>query len=89
MSDTSAQIAFVQKEPIPESPPPSTAAGPIKWMRDNLFSGWVNSILTLAGTFGWSARSVLAGLLGVSIAGVAFMLSIATLTGYVLTNWIP
>ena len=47
------------------------------------------SILTLAGTFGWSVRSVLAGLLGVSIAGVAFTLSIATLTGYVLTHWIP
>jgi hypothetical protein len=46
-------------------------------------------VLTLGGAFGWSVRSVLAGLLSVSIAGIVFMLSIAFLTGYVLTHWIP
>jgi hypothetical protein len=49
----------------------------------------VYSVLTLGGAFGWSVRSVLAGLLSVSIAGIVFMLSIAFLTGYVLTHWIP
>lgn len=47
------------------------------------------SVATLGGTFGWSLRSVLAGLFSVVVAGVAFMLSIAFLTGYVLTHWIP
>ena len=49
MSDTSSQnsIAFVRHDQIPPSPPPVTAAGPIKWMKDNLFNGAVNSILTI------------------------------------------
>lgn len=40
-------IAFVADGQIPASPPPSSAVGPVKWMKDNLFSGVVNSILTV------------------------------------------
>ena len=40
-------IAFVADGQIPASPPPSNAVGPVKWMKDNLFSGVVNSILTV------------------------------------------
>ncbi len=55
MSETHAETAFARKAPIafvadgqiPASPPPSSAVGPVKWARDNLFSGPVNSILTL------------------------------------------
>ena len=48
MSDTHAHsVAFVQDTPIPESPPPAREAGMVKWMRENLFAGWVNSSLTL------------------------------------------
>ncbi|WP_146346057.1 amino acid ABC transporter permease [Falsiphaeobacter marinintestinus] len=68
MTDTSSQIAFVQKEPIPESPPPSTAAGPVKWMRDNLFSGWLNSLLTLAAL--WAIYVILSGTLPWLLNGV-------------------
>jgi general L-amino acid transport system permease protein len=28
-------------------PPPSTVIGPIAWLRQNLFSGWVNSLVTV------------------------------------------
>ena len=43
MSDTNAQsVAFVRNSEIPASPPPAGETGPVKWMRENLFSGWVN-----------------------------------------------
>ncbi len=64
MSDAHAHsVAFVRETEIPPSPPPASQAGAIKWMRDNLFSGLFNSILTLlaiyfiyklvAGAFPW------------------------------------
>ncbi|MEM7743581.1 MAG: amino acid ABC transporter permease [Pseudomonadota bacterium] len=40
-------IAFVATEQIPASPPPPNAVGPVKWVKDNLFPGPVNSILTI------------------------------------------
>lgn len=47
MSDTSANaVAFVRTEPVPASAPPVNAAGPVKWLKDNLFDGVGNSILT-------------------------------------------
>lgn len=45
MTDTN--VAFVRTEEIPPSAPPSTAAGPVKWIKENLFSGWLNTILTV------------------------------------------
>ena len=48
MSDTQSQpIAFVRETPIPPSPPPASQAGVVKWLRENLFSGPANSILTI------------------------------------------
>lgn len=52
MSDSNAQnVAFVRQTAIPPSPPPNTAAGPVKWAQENLFNGWVNSILTIVALF--------------------------------------
>lgn len=49
MSDTHAHsVAFVRETAIPPSPAPVNAAGPIKWMRDNLFATWANALLTVA-----------------------------------------
>ena len=45
------QIAFVATEEIPASPPPLKEAGAVKWMRENLFSGWFNTILTLVALY--------------------------------------
>ncbi|WP_299548607.1 amino acid ABC transporter permease [uncultured Tateyamaria sp.] len=46
MSDTSA--AFVRTEQVPPSPPPTSATGPVKWAKDNLFSTPLYSLLTIA-----------------------------------------
>ena len=52
MSDTHAQsVAFVRKTEIPPSPPPLKEAGIVKWLRENLFSNWFNSILTLVALY--------------------------------------
>jgi hypothetical protein len=42
-----APFAFVRKETLAQETPPLSVAGPIAWVRANLFSGPVNSILTL------------------------------------------
>ena len=48
MSDKhSHSVAFVRTETVPEAPPPASEAGAIKWMRENLFNGVLNSILTI------------------------------------------
>ncbi|WNJ93628.1 amino acid ABC transporter permease [Bosea sp. 685] len=39
--------AFVRKETLPQETAPLSVAGPVAWVRANLFSGPVNSILTL------------------------------------------
>ena len=33
--------------PTPPSPPPLASAGAVRWLRENLFSGWLDSALTL------------------------------------------
>ncbi|SHG77783.1 amino acid ABC transporter permease [Cognatishimia maritima] len=43
----STELAFVRTEQIPPSPPPSSAIGPKKWIKDNLFSSIPNTILTI------------------------------------------
>ena len=43
--------AFVQEKPAEELKPPITEVGVIGWMRNNLFNGWFNSILTLVTCF--------------------------------------
>ena len=45
MTDTS--IAFVATKQIPPSPPPASEVGPMRWVRENLFNGWLNSVLTV------------------------------------------
>ncbi len=64
MSDTS----FVRTEMLDEKAPPLSTVGIIGWLRENLFSSWVNSILTvvclsaiiyvLSGLFPWMFQSV-------------------------------
>ena len=41
------QTAFVRTEMLAEQAPPPASVGVIGWMRENLFSGWLNSILTV------------------------------------------
>ncbi|QBY02383.1 ABC transporter permease subunit [Rhodophyticola sp. CCM32] len=64
MSDHHAQtVSYVRDTMLPEKEPPVTQRGVYKWVRENLFSGWLNSALTLislafvywvlAHTLGW------------------------------------
>ncbi len=42
---------FVATGDIPASPPPSSAVGPIAWVRQNLFSSVSNTVMTLLGIY--------------------------------------
>ena len=51
-------FAFVRAEIIPEQSPPVSQIGPIRWARENLFSSWLNGILTvLSLAFVWFVLS--------------------------------
>jgi general L-amino acid transport system permease protein len=69
MSDTHAQtVAFARETILPEQDPPVAEAGAIKWLRENLFSSWLNAILTilslyviywvLSHTLGWMVNGI-------------------------------
>jgi general L-amino acid transport system permease protein len=53
MSETDAltanRTAFVRADMLAPALPPVTERGAVKWVRENLFSGWLNTILTLLG----------------------------------------
>ena len=42
---------FVRNQMLAQQKPPTSEQGAVKWVRENLFSGWVNSILTLIGLY--------------------------------------
>ncbi|WGV15703.1 amino acid ABC transporter permease [Fuscovulum ytuae] len=44
-----ADASYVRTEMLPPQAPPVSEAGAVKWLRENLFSGWFNTILTLLG----------------------------------------
>lgn len=52
MSDTHAQtVAYVRDTMLEQKEPPITETGAIKWLRENLFSGATNIILTVVSIF--------------------------------------
>ena len=62
MSETHAHSAsYVRTEMLGESPPPVGERGAIKWVRENLFSSWLNIILTVLSLY--VIYSVLASIL--------------------------
>ncbi|MCH2078300.1 MAG: amino acid ABC transporter permease [Rhodobacteraceae bacterium] len=69
MSDnTNNDVSYVRTEFLEPSEPPMAVGGPVKWIKDNLFSSWFNSILTVialyfiiriaVGVYPWFANSV-------------------------------
>jgi general L-amino acid transport system permease protein len=69
MSDTHAEsVRYVRDTMLPEQPPPATEVGVLGWMRESLFSTWLNAILTvlsvlfiyyvLSGILPWVFQSV-------------------------------
>ncbi len=67
-SETALQTAYVRREMLDQQTPPVTAAGPVKWMRENLFSSIPNGIMTVLSLFviyyilshllGWFANGI-------------------------------
>ena len=52
MSEVHAETTrFVRTEIVPEQAPPITEKGAVKWVRENLFSGWLNILLTVVSLF--------------------------------------
>jgi len=47
MADTAR--AYVREAMLPAQDPPLTETGVVKWARENLFSNWLNTLLTLLG----------------------------------------
>ena len=67
MSNSDAHnAAFMRETMLPQQEPPTTAVGAVGWARQNLFSGWFNSILSLVS---------LAAILAVLAAIVPWVLS--------------
>ena len=44
-----ASPAFLRQQMLPAAAPPMRQLGVLNWLRENLFSGWLNSLLTLLG----------------------------------------
>jgi general L-amino acid transport system permease protein len=53
MTDTnnSNKMGIVSGVKLPDMDPPASTVGMIGWSRNNLFDGWFNTLLTLAGAF--------------------------------------
>jgi general L-amino acid transport system permease protein len=47
MKAASDTTRFIRVEPIESLPPPTLVPGPVAWVRENLFSGPVNTLLTI------------------------------------------
>lgn len=45
--DRDASPAFVRRDMLPPQAPPNRQAGLLRWLRENLFSGWLNTLLTV------------------------------------------
>ena len=44
-------VLYVRKEMLAEQSAPSSSIGAVGWVKQNLFNGWLNSILTLISLF--------------------------------------
>ena len=51
MTQPDTSLSFVRTEMLPPQEPPSSQIGFVRWARENLFSGWLNSILTLVSLY--------------------------------------
>ncbi|MEX0308553.1 MAG: amino acid ABC transporter permease [Ruegeria sp.] len=56
-----SDVSFVRTEMLPEQAPPASEVGAIGWIRHNLFSSWLNSILTVVSLY--AIYYVLSGIL--------------------------
>lgn len=50
-AQTSLHAAYVRTEMLAEQTPPVTVAGPVKWVRENLFSSIPNAVMTIVSIY--------------------------------------
>ncbi len=50
-NSNSSPVAFVRETFLDEQPAPTSAAGPVKWVKDNLFPTWANALLTVVALY--------------------------------------
>jgi len=43
------ELRYVRDKMLPQQEPPLGEKGAVKWLRENLFSGWLNTLLTIVG----------------------------------------
>ena len=43
--------AYVRGKPVESAPPPILTSGPLAWARQNLFSSWPNTLMTVLGLY--------------------------------------
>ena len=70
MSDVTANIAYVRTKEKAPLPPPRRTTGVVAWMRENLFSSWSNTALTLLGA--WLLYSILPPILDWALFSATF-----------------
>ena len=70
MSDVTADIAYVRIEEKAPLPPPRRTTGVVAWMRENLFSSWSNTALTLLGA--WLLYSIVPPILDWALFSATF-----------------
>lgn len=46
-----SDLSYVRTEMLPEQAPPAGQTGIVRWVRENLFSNWLNAILTIVALF--------------------------------------
>ncbi len=61
-------VSYVRDTMLPAQDPPALQSGPVKWVLDNLFSGWLNTILTLVSLY--VIYQVLSGILPWMFGGI-------------------
>ena len=70
MSDVTANIAYVRTKEKAPLPPPRRTTGMVAWMRENLFSSWSNTALTLLGA--WLLYSIVPPILDWALFSATF-----------------
>ncbi len=46
-----ADLTYVRTQMLPQQEAPGTSIGAVRWVRENLFSGWLNTVLTLLSAY--------------------------------------
>ncbi|KIC41085.1 amino acid ABC transporter permease [Ruegeria sp. ANG-R] len=80
-----SDVSFVRTEMLPEQAPPASEVGALGWIKHNLFSSWLNSILTIISLY--AVYYVLSGILPWTFQSVWNADSLNQCREIMLENW--